>query len=357
MNIPHARLINQHIAQHDFQTPADVVRWMGAMQAQDYLQALWGIGARMQSPTVAAIEQAIANREILRTWPMRGTIHFVAPEDALWITQLSAIRMIEKDQLRLSQLELDQAIINRSRDLFIGALQGGGKLSRSAILQVLEDQGISTKGGRGYHILWHLAQTGVICIGPTEQKEQTFVLLDEWVDNRHRRYAREEALAELARRYCTSHGPATAHDFAWWSGLTVTDAKAGLSANKDRLISEKIDGREYWMAVDTPTHDPKSLADVYLLAGFDEYLLGYKDRGAVLDPQHANKVCPGANGIFFPMIVSNGQIAGTWKRTVKPKNVAITHDAFTGFSESEAEQFEAAARRYAEFLGLPPVLG
>lgn len=345
------RLLNQRIGGEQFETPEEVVRWMGAIQAQDYLQALWAIGLRMRQATVTQVEQAIADGKIIRTWPMRGTIHFVAPEDARWMLKLSASRMIAADKRRLEQLELDYAIIERCQTLFYDALQGGKRLPRSDMMRLLEDAGISAKNQRGYHILWHSAHTGLICIGPRQDKEQTFVLLDEWAPHT-RELSREEALAELARRYFTGHGPATIHDFAWWAGLTVMDAKAGLEATKSGLLSEKIDGKAYWMAQDTPDHGVYDPSRVHLLPGFDEYLLGYKDRGAVLAAEHAPKIVPGANGIFLPTIVVAGQVAGTWKRTLKKTSVDIAVSLFTHHGASEASIIEAA-QCYSAFLGLP----
>ncbi len=258
LNIPHLRLSSQHITQHDFTQPADVVRWMGAMQAQDYLQALWAVGVRTEAATVTSIEQAIAELKIIRTWPMRGTIHFVPPDDVGWMLRLCAARLIAKDTRRQAQLELDGAIMARSEKLFSEALSGGKRLSRAGMMQVLEDAGISTKGQRGYHILAYLAQLGLICIGPTEDKEQTFLLLDDCAVN-PTKLSNEEALIELARRYFISHGPATVHDFARWSGLTITEGKAGIEGTKAELISEKIDGKVYWMSKDAAAVSPSEM--------------------------------------------------------------------------------------------------
>ncbi len=148
------RLYNQRIVGPKFADPDEVVRWLGAIQAQDYLQALWAIGLRTQQSTVTDIEQAIVERKIVRTWPMRGTIHFVPPEDAKWMLKLSASRMIAMDGRRLEQLGLDHAIMERCKELFYDALTGGKRLSRSNMMALLEDAGISTKDQRGYHILW-----------------------------------------------------------------------------------------------------------------------------------------------------------------------------------------------------------
>lgn len=344
------RLLNQRIAGTKFQTPAEVVQWMGAMQAQDYHQALWAIGLRMPAATVAQVEQAIAAGHILRTWPMRGTIHFVPPDDAKWMLTLCAARMLAADTRRMGQLDLTLEIIERCQAVFVDALSGGKRLTRAAMLRLLEDAGISTAGQRGYHILWYLAQSGIICLGPMDGKQQTFALLDEWAPHA-RDLPREEALAELTRRFFTSHGPATLADFARWSGLTITDAKAGVRMNSDALIAADIDGTEYWLSKEQ-AEQALDAAGVYLLPGFDEYVLGYKDRSAVLAAEHAQKIVPGNNGIFFPTVVIDGQIVGVWKRKLKRKGVDMSFEPFTAFGKMEA-QVQAAAREYSAFLDLP----
>jgi hypothetical protein len=166
----------------------------------------------------------------------------------------------------------------------------------------------------------------------------------------------EAALAELARRYFVSHGPATVHDFAWWAGLPMGEARAGLDGAKADLLSETFAGKDYWLGGDAHPLSTETPAG-FALPGFDEYLLGYTDRSAVLDPAHASQVCPGGNGVFFPMIVHDGQIVGTWKRTLKKGTVVITRTPFTALSDAQAEAFEMAARRYADFLELPVSFG
>lgn len=347
------RLAYQHISAEPFQHPEEVVRWMGAMQAQDYGQAVWGIGARLANPTLARVEQAIAEGKILRTWPMRGTIHFVPPEDALWMVQLSASRMIAKDQRRLHELELDESILKRCQDLFIAALDDGKPLPREQMLRLLEDAGIATHGGRGYHILWYIAQLGIIAIGPTLEKEQTFVLLEKWSPTL-RHLAQEEALAELMKRYFSSHSPSTLQDFAWWAGLPVTEARRGLAPLQAHMTSEKVGKRELWTWGDAPAQVSSGM---FLLCGFDEYLLGYQQRGDVLAEEHAQKVCPGKNGVFFPTIVQDGRVIGTWKRLIKKNSVTITRAPFEAWTPAQDEAFEAAALRYGAFLGLKVAWG
>ena len=343
------RLHTQGIAATAWTTPGEVVAGLGAVQAQDYLGALWAIGLRMRQATEAGVEAAIAGRTIVRTWPMRGTLHFVAAADVRWMIELLAPRVVANNARRERQLELDDRTFARSRELFTEALQGGKQLSRPAMYQILEAAGLPTAGQRGIHILSRLAHEGLLCFGTREGKQPTFVLLDEWVPGAPR-LDHDEALAELARRYFTGHGPATLHDLMWWSGIPAADARAALAMAQAGLDHVEVDGQTYWMAPDAL--GAGTAAGLHLLAPFDEYLLGYRDRSAVLDPLHTTKVNPGNNGVFSPTIVVCGRIVGTWKRVFKRNAVVITPHPFTTLAEDEIDAFSAAAEEYAAFLGM-----
>lgn len=348
--IARLRLLNQRIAGPKCADPAAVVRWMGALQAQDYGQAMWAVGIRMQAPSLAAVGQALAAHQLVLTWPMRGTIHLVPAEDAAWMVNLLAPRILKGEATRLKQLEVDEAVIEQSRTAFYEALQGGRRLSRTEMLLRLSQAGINPEGQRGYFLLRYLAQQGHICLGPLDGQQQTFALLEELAPNA-RRLSREAALEELARRYFISHGPATVHDFANWAGMSVTDARLGLEAVQAVLVSEKVDSKIYWFA--PPETGAAFVATgVQLLPGFDEYLLGYKDRGSVLEAGHASKIVPGGNGIFKPMVVVDGQIVGTWKRTLKKAAVDVAV-SFFGAAKVSQDAVVAAAGQYCAFLDLP----
>lgn len=349
MDLAALRLSNQRIADPPSAMPGDVVSWLGAVQAQDYLGALWAVGLR-SGTTEADVERALAERSIVRTWPMRGTLHFVAAADVRWMLELMTPRVIARNRLRLRrEFEIDDAVIGRSRDVLIQALHGGRQLTRDAMYEVLEAENISAKGQRGLHILWWLAQEGVLCFGAREGKQQTFVLLDEWVPGA-KRLEKDEALAELARRYFTSHGPATLQDFTWWSGLTVADAKTGLDMAGPHLLSEMVGDQTFWFPPTAAIKKEKSPA-VHLLPPYDEYTVAYKDRSAVLDLAHARRMATG-NGIFFPILVIDGRVMGTWKRTLKKGEVVIAPSLFSPLSKSQARALSLPACRYGTFLGL-----
>ena len=352
-DIAYKRLYNQYIASRTFEKPTQVVEWLGAVQAQDYLGALWAVGLRTRNVNEENVKRAIAEKKIVRTWPMRRTLHFVAAADVRWMLDLLTPRLIAGSAWLYKQLELDDRIFARSKELFASALQGGKQLPRDKMYGLLEAARISTTGGRGLHLLTRLAQEGFICFGTREGKQQTFALLDEWVPKAKKK-ARDEALAELARRYFTSHGPATLQDFVWWSGLRTADARAGLEMAKPHLAQEVSDGQTYWFASSMPaTKDASPTA--HLLPAFDEYTVAYKDRSAVLNPLYAKQVNTG-NGIFSPTIVVDGQIVGTWKRTLKKSEVVITPSPFARLNKAETRAFATAASRYGEFLNQSVVL-
>ncbi len=355
MNIGKTRLRNQGIADPSFTQPAAVVEWLGAMQAQDYAGALWAIGLRMQSAeqpiTVKAIGQAIAARTIIRTWPMRRTLHFVAAQDVRWLLALLTPRMIAQTAARYRQLALDDALFARSQAIFVAALQGQQERTRAELYQQLEAAGIATDGQRGYHLLVRAAQDGVICFGVPRGKEQTFTLLDDWVPPANMP-EREAALAELARRYFTSHGPATVKDLARWAGLTMRDARVGIAEAGKALEQVRVDGDPYWLSQQMAGADAEE-ASLYLLPGFDEFVLGYGERSAVLDPAFAERICPGRNGVFYPTVVIDGQIAGTWQRRLSNDAVAVEWSPFHTLTSTQTEALRRAAKTYARFLERP----
>lgn len=350
IGLGYSRLYHQRIAGEQLDSPTQVVRWMGALQAQDYGQAVWAVGLRTRAPALAQVLDAIEQRKILRTWPMRGTLHFVAAEDARWMVRLSSARVLASGRRRRDQLGLDEATLRHAMQQFETALADEQRLTRSAMMDLLEKAGIAVSGQRGYHLLVYAALNGLICLGPMQDRQQTFVLLEDWAP-RARDLPRAEALAELARRYFTSHGPASLRDFAWWSGLTLRDARAALAEANDGWKHDTIDGIEYWWSDEHLQPIKPDPSAAYLLPGFDEYLLGYAQRGAVLADPHTAKITPGKNGMFRALLVVGDQVTGVWKRSIR-KDVTITFEPFEPLS-IPPESLHAAAQRYATFLQKP----
>ena len=342
------RLASQRIASpRDLTTPTDVARWMLALQSQDYAGALWAIGLRLPGCTSADVEAALAAGEIVRSWPMRGTLHIVAADDLGWMMDIAARRQATWAAKRRSDLGITDDELVRAGDIAVELMTGGRVVRRDALLTAWEGRGIPTTGQRGYHLLWNLAHHKLIVFGPHDAKQPTFTLFEEWV-TRHRDLAGDEALAEFATRYFRSHGPATERDFAWWASITLGDARKGIAAAVG-LERRDVDGVSYYLAEGAEA----AASGVFALPGFDEYLLGYQDRSPALAPEFAQRIVPGNNGMFLPTVVVDGEVVGTWKRTESAKKVTVDLSEFTTMTKKGHAGFERAIKRYGEFVGKP----
>jgi hypothetical protein len=351
-DIPIERLAHQQLEHSTLTHPGEVVAYMGAMQAQDFAGAKWSVGLRLPGSTDAGIEEALAGRTIVRTWAFRGTLHFVAAPDVRWLIALVAPQIIGRNTRRYGELGLDEATLARSNAVLAEALQGGRQLDRPALREILENAGIATGGQRLPFMLQRASLEGLVCQTGMRRNNPVYVSAGEWLPEAGT-MERDEALAELATRYFTSRGPATPGDFAGWSGLPAADVRAGLDAVRSHLTRETIDGNTYWYSRSPPAGRHRS-PGVCLLPGFDEYVVGYRDRSAVLDVLKRHHLVF-KNGMMSPTIVIDGRIAGTWKRTIEKGTVAIASYPFTPLTAAEEHAFAAAARRYGEFLGRPVV--
>ena len=346
------RLINQQLVQTSCKTPDGIVRWFGAVQAQDFLGSLWAIGCRLPGITDESVEQAIADRTILRTWPMRGTLHLIPAEDARWMVNLMAPRSISRAQGRYRKAGLDEDIFARAREIIIRALEGDKKQTRNDLYRLLEAGGIDTEDGRGLQIIGYLAQEGLICFGSRDGKQATFVLLDEWAPDQ-RTLTQSEALAEVALRYFSSHGPATIQDFVWWTGLTTSEARSGLESVKSQFVQETIKDITYYYNEQVDEYSEYSLS-VHLLPAYDEFMVGYKDRSAALN-QHSMWLSSPENHLR-PIILIDGQVTGSWKRSFQNSEVLIETRLIRSLSVSENEKLLDTTQRYEKYLGMPVVL-
>ncbi len=350
------RLAAQHVeGSRAGATPVETVRSMLAMQAQDFAAAKWAIGLRTRGATNATFDAAIEAGSIVRSWPMRGTLHLTAIEDLPWMLALTTRRMLSSTAGRLKRLDLDTKDLERTRTVALMTLTGGKRLARNELLKTFERHGIATTGQRGPHVLWYLAQTGTLCFGPHAGKEPTFVLLDEQLARakvRARHLEQDEALGEIARRYFRGHGPASMQDLTVWAKLSLGEARIGLAVARSELTALDVEGVTYWMAKDAAP--PTSGDDrVHLLPAFDEYALGYRDRSAVLQAEHKTRIVPGGNGMFLPMVVVGGQIVGTWRRTVKRREIIVEATAFTRWTSKVVAGIAGAATTYGQFNDCP----
>jgi hypothetical protein len=338
-SVTRQRLANQHITRPRFTSAAALVEWMGAVQAQDYLGSLWAVGLRLRDAVQADVEQAIADRSIVRTWPMRGTLHYAPAADVRWMLRLLTPRPIARAAGRHRELGLDDDALRRSTRILTRALEGGHALTRVEVYETLERGGVSPEGQRGTHIVGRLAQNGLLCHGARRGKQPTFVLLEEWLPPAKEK-SREEALALLASRYFASHGPATRQDFAWWSGLSVKDAQAAIDGAGKTLVTADREGRS------------RTGATAVLLPVWDEYLVAYKDRDAAVVHPAARERRLGTVG--SAIVAIDGRARGIWRRTLGRSRVRITVAFWTPATRAEQHAVETAAARYGRFVGLEP---
>jgi hypothetical protein len=348
IDIATERLVNQQIECPRLSSVLDLVRWMGAVQAQDYRGGLWAVGLRLASADVAAVEQAIDARRVVRTWPMRGTLHFVPAEDARWMLQLLAPRVVARTAGRYRALELDDAAFARSARVLVRALEGGRSLPRPEVYATLERGGVSPAGQRGIQIIGHLSQQGLICHGPRSERQPTFVLLEEWV-RASASLSREEALATLATRYFSSHGPATLADFTWWSGLLVQEAQQAIAAAGARLSKETRNGRSLWSGARAPARSRRRGGAV-LLPPWDEYVVAYRERDAPLGHFKSEPQRFGAIG--RPLVVIDGRVRGAWKLALAGGAARLVTDFWTSVTAAERRTVREAALRHGRFLGI-----
>ena len=344
-----ARFAAQGIAARGLR-PTEVVERMLAVQGQDLGQVLWAIGVRAPGSTRDDVRGAFDRGELVRSWPMRGTLHALRPDDLRLLLSLTAERTLRTIARRGAELGIDDALLGRAREATIAALEGGRALVRDDLFAAYRAAGIDPAGGRGYHLVLQLAQERLVAWGPTARVGQGLVLLDEWAPATADPPDRDEALRRVLLGYLRGRGPATEADAASWTKLPLGDLRRARAVAGD-AVEDLGDGllglADRPKAARVPTG--------HLLPGFDEYLLGYADRSAQLDPAHADRVVPGANGVFLPMAVVRGRVVGTWKRTERRAEHLVTVTPFVALDASSVRALDAAAARYAAFLGAPVV--
>jgi hypothetical protein len=344
------RLVAQRLAGPPLPTVADTVRHLLAAQGQDLPGAMLSVALRIADGTRGAVEAALDAGEVVRSWPMRGTLHLVAAEDLGWLRELCVPRVMGGFAARRERLGLTDADAELAGDLASAALSGGRRLGRTELVAAFADGGVPTDGQRGYHLLTYLAHSGLLCLGPTDGAgEQLFVLADDWLPAVPRR-DRDEALAELALRYLTGHGPASVADLARWSGLRVSDVRAGVAAVRDRLATVEVGGTA--LLADPATADAlaehrAAAAGLHLLPGFDELVLGYADRSCTVPPEHAERIVPGGNGMFRPTVVVGGQAVGTWRWVRRAGGRTLAAEPFTVFPPEVAAALPEAGAALA----------
>ena len=347
-NVANIRANNQKIFNKSSASVPDVVKYITAIQAQDYNMVKWAVGVRSKNITENDVNNAINNREIIRTHLMRPTWHLVSANDIYWLLDLTAPKIISTLRTRLRDLGLTTDILNKSLKILERELSENNYLTRDQIKSILKSSKINTGENRLSHILMYAELNKLICNGDVHYNKVTYSLLEERVP-KSKTFNKNESLFNLANRYFTTRGPATIADFTWWSGLNISEAKIALELCKDNLISENLNGKEYWFSESSDNIPEDYYA--YLLPAFDEFILSYTDRTAYL-PHEYMKNAVYSNGIFRPVILLNGKIIGIWSRKIKKEKVIISIKYFEGQGKSNNEKVKNAAQNYSNFLGL-----
>jgi hypothetical protein len=333
------------LAQPVAATPAQLVAWLGGVQAQSEAWARWSIGLRLPESEDTAVARAVTTGDLVRAWAFRGTLHFISAADVGWFMRLLAPLIIAGNARRYRQLELNDADFSRSQAAIAAALAAQPRLTRSQLTAILEAAGIVVAGQRLPYLLQRAALDGLLCHAQANSREAVYTRLPQqastgpdWRD--------DGALAELARRYFAGHGPATLPDFAWWSGLPVAQARRGVAAAGSNLRRLPDAGRDWWVAESQPP--PPTPPAAYLLPPFDGYLLGYQERRLALDPAHVRRVNAGG-GMPKPALLLDGRVAGVWQRTARPDGLSVTVTLFRPLERQEELWLEQARQRLAEF--------
>jgi hypothetical protein len=349
------RLRAQRLTGAGFPRPEDVVGALGAVQAQDFAPAKWSVGSRARGAADAGLERAFAAGDILRTHVLRPTWHFVLPADIRWLLTATAPRVQARCAYRYRQLELDSATLRRGDQALASALRGGATLTRAEAGTVLAAAGIDAVGQRLPYLLMHAELEAIVCSGPRRGKQHTWALLEERAPQAPD-LPRDEALGELAQRYFTSHGPATAKDFATWASLTLEDVRAAVGAAGQTLRREELGGLVLWLDAGAPRRTPALRSPlVRLVQGYDEYLMGYTETKHVIAPP--GRAWSAADRPLASLVVLlDGRVAGSWRRSIKRDDVVVEVTLLEPFDDARRAALEAEADRYAAFLGLRPVV-
>jgi hypothetical protein len=346
------RLANQLLGTRKLEKASEIVELLGAVQAQDYSAAKWGLAQRSHGLTDAQIEKQITDGAILRTHVLRPTWHFVGPADIRWMLALTAPRVRAAMASYDRKLELDAAVLRKSNTLLTKALRDGKQLTRTELSNALTKGGVRSDGTqRLAHLMMHAELDGLVCNGARRGNQFTYALLDERVPPA-KEISRDESLHALATRYFATRGPATEDDFAWWSGLTKGDARRAALSAESSLEQAVVGGRRYWYRLNATAAKPKSLL-ARLLPNYDEFFIGLKDRTAIQTKLGTEKVQTGISYLRGHIATISGQVVGGWERTFKGASVVVTVRPLMRLSRVERDAISREAMKFAKFLQLP----
>jgi Winged helix DNA-binding domain len=348
LDIARWRLRSQHLVWPYAVSAREVVGSLLAVQAENPGQAAWAVASRTQNPDQADLATLLDDGTVLRTHVLRPTWHFVRAEDVGWLLDLTGprVRRVTGQQLRDAH-GLDERSIDMAVAAVTEALASRGQLTRAQLADELREHGIPGSRQMLMILLAHAELDGLICSGAIVDGEHTYALMGARIPTR-RRFGRTEALAELALRYFTGHGPATERDLAYWATLTLTDVRVGLQQVHDRLDSFQHDGRTFWHAPGEAPGGPQQPAG-HLLQILDETYRGYQDSRWVLDA--AGEV-PRARETAAGMALVDAQLLAAMRRTIAHDHVHFDLRPYRALAPPQIEALDQAARRYGEYLRL-----
>lgn len=332
-----------------FSDPVEVVRRLGAVQAQDFTGAKWALGLRCDT-TDAEVTKLFNEGKILRTHILRPTWHFVLPGDIRWMQELTAPRVHAFCKYYYKKMSVDETAIKKAHAALRQALKGGSYLTKAELNKVFEAAGLEEINGLRYSFLiMHAELEALVCSGPLKGKQQTYALLEERAPQA-KSLPKEKALAECTRRFFDAHGPAQIKDLAWWSSLTMAEVKLGVELAG--LKSTEVDGKTYFYVKEALKPLPSPV--VHLLPNYDEYFIAYKDRSA--NSQYRTfRITrnPSDADLFYHIMTLDGQLAGGWKRQIKAKEFIVDLNLFTKLDAAQQKALKQAIGRLEAFAGLP----
>jgi hypothetical protein len=344
------RMHTQRLWSSPHSNPADVVRWFGAMQAQEYAHAKWAIAQRCRETGDKQVEANYATGEILRTHVVRPTWHFVHRDDLRWVLDATRHRVHQTNGSIYRAFDVDETTFRRSARVFARALRGGNELNRKELAEVLrKDAGIDAAGVRMGYILMRAELDGVIVSGTIGGKQPTFTAFADRVPEGPS-MPREEAMAELARRYFLSRGPATLRDFARWSSLTLAEATAGLSAVRSGFEHRDIEGRAYYFAARSTRRSPAP-PRIDLIQAYDECIMSYSESKDVLRSDVATRHSPNLN-IYLHAVLLNGRLVGHWKTVFDRKSLTVHAALYRDLNRDERAAMDDATARLSRYFGV-----
>lgn len=355
MNIALTRLKHLLVGEHQYSSPDKVVEVLGAIQGQDYAASKWAIGVRGSGIKEKDVESAFLDKKIIRSWPLRGTLHVVSAKDIYWLLDLLGPPTVSKYAAHYKKIELDPKVLKKCYSILSKNLSNQNFLTRKEISSILEKSGIITNTTRLSHILQRAGLEGLICFGPRRDKDFTYTLMEEWIPKIKKvKKPKEEALYDITKKYFDTRAPATLADFVWWSGLNVKDAKDGIKSLGSKLTNFQKDDQIYYLPKKMDVVD-KDSDTLFLLPAFDELLLAYTDRRDCMDPPPKRLLTP-ADDLFRPTLVINGWVYGIWQRELKKEDVILKVTAYKPLNANFKKKLKKAAEEYATFFGKKLIL-